>query len=367
MSTPVRLGIIGCGSVMSGPYMSHIDVLRGRRLVEVAIACDVDASCRSMVMERFGIPAFTTDYREVVESDQVDLVLVLTSMPAHGPITAAALEAGKHVLVEKPLAVTLEEGARLIQLAERSRGYLVCAPHVVLSSTYQAIWCHLHLGDIGKVLLARARYGWAGPTWNEWCYQQGCGALFDLAIYNITTLTGWLGPARRVTAMAGVAIPGREIGRTRVEVQAKDNAHILLDFGDSVFAEITTGFTLQQYRSPAIELYGSVGTPQMMGDYWAPQGYEMWRNETDAWHIYKELDPNWPWTDGLRHLVDCILRQEWPIITPEHAYHAMEIVVKARLASTSGEAQPIESTFTPPSFASAEGDEPVHLLHNVRR
>ena len=59
--------------------------------------------------------------------------------------------------------------------------------------------------------LARARYGWAGPTWTRWFYEEGGGALFDVAIYNITTLTGLLGPVRRVVAMTGVAIPDRMV------------------------------------------------------------------------------------------------------------------------------------------------------------
>ena len=64
-----------------------------------------------------------------------------------------------------------------------------------------------------------------------------------------------------------------------MQVEADDNAHILIDFGESVFAVVTTGFTIQKYRTPAIEIYGSKGTIQMMGDDWDPEGYELWQNE----------------------------------------------------------------------------------------
>ena len=64
-------------------------------------------------------------------------------------------------------------------------------------------------GDIGALLTARARYGWAGPDWSRWYYEPGGGALFDLGVYNVTSLCGFFGPARRVTAMTGVAIPER--------------------------------------------------------------------------------------------------------------------------------------------------------------
>jgi predicted dehydrogenase len=114
-------------------------------------------------------------------------------MKEHGPITRAALEAGKHVLVEKPMAVSLEEARELVELAKRSPGYLVCAPYVILSPTFQTIGRRVRRGDVGKIFSARARYGWAGPSWSEWFYRPGGGCLFDLGVYCITSLTGLIG------------------------------------------------------------------------------------------------------------------------------------------------------------------------------
>ncbi|MEA2609045.1 MAG: hypothetical protein QOJ75_1288, partial [Chloroflexota bacterium] len=265
------------------------------------------------------------------------------------------------------MATTLEEAARLVELAERGPGHLVCAPHVILSPTYRAIWARLRHGEIGRVNLARGRYGWAGPSWNEWFYSHGGGALFDMAIYNITSLTGLLGPVRRVVAFSGVAIAERQVGDAAVSVEAEDNAQVLLDFGDATFAAVTTGFTIQQYQSPALELYGSDGTLQMLGDDWAPQGYELWRNDVGAWRYYKDLDPAWLWTDGLRDLVDCIRTGTSPMIQPRHAYHALEVVLKARQASATGRAQDVASTFAPLAFETRHADEPVHLMHDLRR
>ena len=109
-----------------------------------------------------------------------------------------------------------------------------------------------------------------------------------------------------MTALAGVAIPERRSPAQTVQVEAEDNAHVLMDFGEGRYAVVTTGFTMQRYRSPAIEVYGSTGTVQLLGDDWAPEGYEVWRNATGAWELHPESDPAWPWTAGLRHLVDCI-------------------------------------------------------------
>jgi len=361
---PVRIGVVGCGSVMQS-YLAHAERLRG--LVEVVAACDVIESRRQVMSERYRVSKFSTDYGDVVQAEDVDLVLVLTSIPEHGPVARAALEAGKHVLVEKPMAVTLEEAAELVELAKTSRGYLLCAPHVILSPTYQIIARRIRRGDIGQVFSARALYGWAGPDWGRWFYQPGGGALFDLGVYNVTSLTGLLGPAKRVTALTGVAIPERKVEGARMKVEAEDNAHVLIDFGQSVFAVVTTGFTIQQYRCPAIELYGSRGTLQMLGDDWSPQGYELWLNEAGAWQIFKESAPTWPWTDGLRHMVECIQRGVPPLIKPEHAFHVLEIMLKAQAAGRDGQAREIKNTFTPPDFGATVEAQAVHLIHDPSR
>lgn len=228
--------------------------------------------------DTYGVTDFSTRHQDVIERDDVDLVLVLTAMPAHGRITRTALEAGKHVLVEKPMSTDLTEAWELVALSKESEGYLVPAPHVILSETYRAVWRRLHTGDIEKVTLARARYGWAGPPWGKWFYEPGGGCLFALGVYNIVTLTGWLGPARRVTALTGTAIPIREVEGEMIDVEVEDNAHVLIDFGVSVFAVVTTGFTMQKSRGVTTELYGTEGTIQLPGYDWAPEGYEIWRN-----------------------------------------------------------------------------------------
>jgi predicted dehydrogenase len=362
---PVRIGIVGCGSVMRGPYTRQIKHMQSRGMaVEVTRACDVAPEARQIVRERFGDIPFGADYRAVVEADDVDLVLVLTSMPAHGPVSKAALEAGKHVLVEKPMAITLEGAAELVELAKRSPGYLHPAPHIILSPTYQTIWRRIHRGDIGQPLQARARYGWNGPSWGQWFYRPGGGSLFDLGVYNVVALTGLLGPAKRVTAMTAVTRPERIVDGEPMKVQAEDNAHVLIEFPNAVLGVVTTGFTMQRYRSPAIEIYGSEGTIQMLGDDWDPDGYELWQNSVGAWQIFAEIDPTWPWTDGLRHLVESIQQGTKPIITPEHGFHALEIMIKAQEAGRDGHARLIESSFTPPSFFEEGERLAPHLIHD---
>jgi len=362
---PVRIGIVGCGNVLSA-YWAETQKLAARGEAEVVAACGRESQ-RELVVDRLGVRRFVTDYRELAASPDVDLVVVLTPAPTHFEISREALRAGKHVLSEKPLAMTLAEADELVELATRGPGLFAPAPFTLLSPTYQAIARRIHNGEIGKPCSARGRYGWSGPWWGEWFYRAGGGPLFDLACYNIASLTGWLGAVERVTALAGTAIAERVVNGKPMPVTVEDNAQVLLDFGEACFGVVTSGFTIQQYRSPALEVYGTEGTLQMLGDDWDPDGYEFWHNAAGCWQVYKEPLPDWPWADGLRHLVECVRTGARPIITPEHARHVLEVMLAAHASARDGAVKLVQSRFDRPQFPDPVPTEPMHLVHDRTR
>ena len=341
----LRIGVLGLGSVFSGPYAAQITKLAQDGRVQLVAGYDPDPAKRETAAERFGIDTSLDAPAELIGRDDIDAVLVLTSMNQHGSLARAALEAGKHVLVEKPMSSSLQEGAALIEAAAAAPGLLVCAPHIVLSPTYQEMHRRVRGGEIGELYLGRARYGWAGPSWGRWFYEPGGGALFDLGVYNLTSLCGFFGSVQRVTAMVGTAVPKREVEGELVEVNSDDNAHVVLDFGDARFASIATGFTMQKYRSPAVELYGAGGVLQLLGDDWAPDGFEQWSNTRGFWEVVPETDQQWPWTDGLRHLVECVENGTPTVTRPEHAFHALEVMLAAKRSAAEGRVIKVDSTF----------------------
>lgn len=363
----LSIGVLGLGSVFGGPYAALISKLEQEGRVQLTAGYDPDPDKRSAAANRFGIDTSFDRPEDLLARDDLDIVLVLTSMNQHGSLARAALAAGKHVLVEKPMSTSLADARLLLEAAAAAPGRLVCAPHIVLSPTYREMHRRVRDGEIGDLHLARARYGWSGPWWGRWFYESGGGALFDLGVYNLTSLCGFFGPVRRVTAMVGTAVPKREINGELVTVTADDNAHIVLDFGQARFASIMTGFTMQQYRSPAIELYGATGVLQMRGDDWAPDGFEQWSNARGSWEVFGERDPNWPWTDGLRHLVDSIETGTPTITRPEHAYHALEVMLAAKHSATEGRAIDITSPFPDLNYNTPTDPTPdPHTAHNPR-
>lgn len=361
----LSLGVIGAGSVAQNAYLPLAATLKARGELRTIVACDTREAALDAAQRRFPIDRVTTDTGAVLDDPDIDLVLVLTPMPTHAEITVRALRASKHVLVEKPMGTTLEEGRAVLQAARSSTGMLLCAPHVMLSRDYQTMYRTIRDGGIGRPLAARARYGWDGPDWSPWFYARGGGPLFDLGVYNITSLTGLLGPVTRVSSMANLARPKRRVAGALVDVELPDTFQVTLQHQSGAISTVTTAFGMQKYRGPAIEVYGLDGTIQMLGDDWAPEGLEYWSNSVGRWQLIDSESRYWPWTDGLTHLVDCIQTGGQPYTPVEQAFHVLEIMLAAARAAETGGSQDLESSFEQAPPAGAPEVRPEgHRVHD---
>jgi predicted dehydrogenase len=130
---------------------------------------------------------------------------------------------------------------------------------------------------------------------------------------------------------------------------------------------LTASFCIQQYRGPGLEIYGTEGTINLLGDDWDPDGYDLWQNTAGCWQCFKETRPDWPWTDGLRHMVECIHTGTPPQVTPEHAFHVLEIMLQAHQASRDGLTRDVKSTFTPRTFTEVTETMAAHRVHDRTR
>ncbi len=349
---------------MQGPYMEIVRKLSYKGIVFLKSVSDDNPKIDKIINKKIKYKFFYKNYKKIIDDPEIELVLILTSMKEHSKIAIESLKKNKHVLVEKPMATNMKDLNNLIAIAKKSKKFLLPAPFVILSPVFQAIQKELDSNSIGRVSLARARYGWAGPNWAEWYYNTGGGPLFDLGVYNITSLTALLGPVKKIIAKSSVSQPFRIINKKKIKVKTDDNFQILLEFQNNCLAVVTTGFTMQQYSSPAIELYGNKGTIQMLGDDWEPKGYEIWRNTRSSWELYKTPYANWPWTSGLTHLVECIIKNKKPIVNLDHAYHVNEIMIKIYESSSNNKEISISSNFTPLKFKKKIKIKKSHLDHD---
>jgi predicted dehydrogenase len=338
-----RVGVAGCGSV-SDKYLPDLAASPHAELVAV---CDIDEGRARQAAERHGVPAWYTDPDAMLAREDFALMLNLTPMRLHAPLNLKGLQAGRHVLCEKPIATTLRDADALLEEAARRGVQLYGAPNAVISPTFRAAAEAIGAGEIGKVCAVHGRYGHGGPGHAEpWYYKAGGGSLFDLGVYNVVTITGLLGPAKGVVALSGIAVPRRILRGQEVIVEAEDNTMLLLDFGDALFAAIQTGFVYPVHDDRVtIELCGTGGAIQWLGFDWAPRGIEVRLKGSREWDTRATDQQGYTWQCGGSYLARCLAQGEQPLMTPEHAYHTLEVMLGALEAARTGRRVDIKSTF----------------------
>jgi predicted dehydrogenase len=211
----VGVGFVGSGSVLWA-YLRALDSLVARGVAwEGPISARRPETWPEILRRRPGAH-IVSDAAGVIDSD-VDIVAVLTPPSSHAEIAMAALDAGKHVLVEKPFGITRPEAEEVVGLAADRALYAMAAPFVLLSPSFQELWRLVDAHDIGVVHSARALYGNPGSTWARWFHESGVGPLGDLAVYNLKSLTTLLGAVTEVLAAESTAVRPRVVGDVTIE------------------------------------------------------------------------------------------------------------------------------------------------------
>ena len=192
MGGPLNVGVVGVG-VISDQYFAQFPTLANLRLGAVA---DIDATRAASVARAQATRALSVD--ELLSDPEIDAVLNLTIPAAHADIALRALDAGKHVYGEKPLALTTAEAAGVLVRAADAGLRVGCAPDTVLGTGVQTARAVLDSGRIGAPVGAAVH--WVSPGHEQWhpspdfYYQPGGGPLFDMGPYYLTSLVTSSGP-----------------------------------------------------------------------------------------------------------------------------------------------------------------------------
>ncbi|ABU60421.1 Gfo/Idh/MocA family protein [Roseiflexus castenholzii] len=264
MITPANVGIIGCGNI-SGIYLENSRMFDALNVVAVA---DIDPDRAQARAAEYNVPK-ACSVEELLADPDIEIVINLTTPDAHGPVALAALNAGKHVYNEKPLAVTRDEARALLDLAERKGLRVGCAPDTFLGGGLQTCRKLIDDGWIGEPIGATAFMMSHGPeSWHPnptFFYQPGGGPMFDMGPYYLTALCVLLGPVRRVTGSARISFAERTVTGERnygatIPVNTPTHVAGVLDFASGAVATIITSFDVWSSQLPRIEIYGSHGT-----------------------------------------------------------------------------------------------------------
>jgi predicted dehydrogenase len=262
-STPIKVGILGCGNICPA-YFNGAKKLRSIELV----------GCADMLLERaqarateFGCQAFSVD--EMLAHPEIQIIVNLTIPKAHGEVALRALNAGKSVYNEKPLALTRAEGDAMLSLAAQ-KGLLVGgAPDTFLGAGLQTCRKLIDDGAIGEpigfnaFMLCHGHESWHPDP--DFYYQPGGGPMFDMGPYYLAALVNLLGPVRRVTGSVRTTFAERKItsqpkNGTIITVRVPTHIVSVLDFASGAAGTLTTSFDIWQHSMPNIEIYGTHGS-----------------------------------------------------------------------------------------------------------
>jgi predicted dehydrogenase len=245
-------------------------------------------------------------------ASDVDLILNLTIPAVHGELGLRALEAGKHLYNEKPLAVELSEARKMLELAQSKNLLVGCAPDTFLGAGWQTARELLDAGTIGQAVGASAAMIGVGPDkWHpdpDFFFKHGAGPLFDMGPYYLTALVSFFGLIKRVSSVAKMTYSQRTVMRgdkagQTVKVETPTHISALLEFHSGLTATLTVSFDAVSGIAPNIEIYGSsgamvVGDPNMFSN---PLKY---RSALEGWNTsdWQSVEFKRPYAENSRGL-----------------------------------------------------------------
>ena len=363
----IALGIVGCGDVAFRTYFPGLGPVVADGSAAVAVCFDPveERAKRAAALFPGAVPVTSLD--ALLQHPGLNAAVNLTPAPLHCEVTTALLNAGLDVFSEKPLAGSVEDGQELIALAKQKGKLLFCAPAVMATNRMRWLKRVIEAGKIGQPTLAVAQMANMGPSgWRQYTgdpavfYTAGVGPLIDTGVYVLHAITGLLGPVKRVQAFGGIVIPKRTVLierllGTEIEVGTNDQMLIHLDFGNNVFAQILSSFAVPRTKMPALEVHGTGGTVSISVQEWynangsvdifmrdeSPLGIEDWQTVAPPL-----ASPHANLIGaGVPHFIGCLVGEEEPILTAEHACHVLDIMLAAAKAAASGETVSLETTF----------------------
>ena len=360
---PLRIGIAGCGFIAQQDYFPVLVRPEIKEKVDVVAVCDLTPGRAESSRETFGFAAAYTDYSEMLRSERLDLVAILTPINAHFAQALEALRAGVNVYVQKTMAASTAEALELNREAEERELIVAPSPGQMVDHWHQEAKRILTQGLIGKVVFARCQGPHPGHEAQDlggvdpsWYYAPGGGPMMDVAVYPLTSLVGLIGPALRVSAMSGIVVPERSWGGKNIPISMDDNTALLLDFGSSVFATVSGNFVTRRWNTPQVELVGTRGVLNLGGWMLPATPLEYYsENEHDGFQASwtKPVPPldspqSQPMSHTVRdllHVVECVSSGATPAMSGEQAAHVIEIIEKGYVSAREGTVQHLETTF----------------------
>jgi UDP-N-acetylglucosamine 3-dehydrogenase len=335
------IGIIGCGTIAERMINAWRPHMKNARLTAVS---DVNAERVGHFREQFGIERGYADESALLQDPAVDAVLILTPNFLHAPQTMAAARAGKHVLCQKPLALTVDEAQRMIEAAQDGGVTLMAAFVKRFWPFYTAVKKLIDDGALGRVVSIRTQFSHSGigkyyvpaSNWFNDRAKAGGGPLADLGVHHFDVMRWLVG--------AEVATVSAEMTNSNGHADAlEDNALVNLSFSNGVVGQgyysFTTvappGVTLER-----LEVYGTTGSAIVMLSHPArvvvQYCTEVGPLANMGWVDLPVTEPIPAFGLMLQHFADCVREGRQPMTVGEDGLRSVEIAEHAYVSAREG-------------------------------
>jgi len=264
----VRVALFGSGWIMA----KHAHALAEHPGAEAVAAANWRPESLAALAEEFGIPRTTTDWRELAGDPAIDAVVIGTPNALHAPQAIACLEAGKHVLVEKPMARTLAECEAMLAAAEESGARLMVAHCWRFHAEVRRLRERVASGELGDIVKTRGygvHAGWGPSGWFTDVELAGGGALLDMGVHAIDTARFLLGDPAPETVCARI---GTRYGSYAVD----DDGVLLIGWSNGATSTVESGWWHPRKGGleAETEMYGTGGYARIWDFTDEPEGYE---------------------------------------------------------------------------------------------
>ncbi len=285
----LKIGFIGCGGIANGKHFPALSKLTDK--VELVAFCDIVEERAIEASKKYGTSdaKVYTDYKELLKDESIDVIHVLTPNVSHSEITVASLEAGKHVMCEKPMAINYEEAKKMLDAAKRTGKKLTIGYQNRFRSDSLETKAACENGELGDVYMAKAhairRRG--VPTWGVFPdkSKQGGGPLIDIGTHALD-LTLWFMNNYKPKAVFGSVFQklgtmekgpeGNMFGPwdpKTYEVEDSAFGFIKMENGATIYLEAAWALNMINPKEAQVTLCGTEGGAEMFGLAFADQGY----------------------------------------------------------------------------------------------
>lgn len=334
----VRIGIIGCGEITK---QGSLPSLAGYKHAKIAAMCDRDEAKAAKLARQFNLDGvdIVSDWQELINRDDVDAVFINTPNYLHSRMTIASANAGKHVLVEKPMAISNKEARGMVRAARKNKTTLMVEQTHRFEPLHRAAKDVIDSGMLGDIWLVRGRIGNAGPEyWSEsrWFFDKkksGGGTMMDVGVHMLDLLRWFSGKkVREVKAT---------ITTLKKKISVDDSGMVLMTFEDGTLGICEASWISHPYEISTV-VYGTKGRMVTLMGY--PDPIVVYQAKVgkgqDPNAILKEVRPEIAsgngWGHSIRHFLDCIRNKKRPLVPGEEGQETMKVMFAAYESSRTG-------------------------------